>query len=1038
MAKQALRNVQILHEKKIKQRLNEIERHIHGPAVEVTDTTIAEVDDILSPQAARKLRYRRCTQGDTWGTAWSSAWFRLRFRVPADFAGRTVVLRTNAIGESIVYQGNRALGAIDFGRTGRPVLGADPLKRARAGATVDLLVESTLNRRQKPVPRVFETPTLHVFREDVWDAWNDLRALHDLMAELDPQDPLAGRLRFQLNKAVDLFDYAATDEAALRASSARLRRHLAPLLASPAHASAPVLGAMGHAHIDVAWLWPLRETVRKTGRTFSSMVDLMDRYPEFIFCQSQPHLYWYTKKHYPELYRRIREKVQAGQWIPTGAMWVEADANIPSGESFVRQVLFGTRFFREEFDMEVASLWLPDVFGYSSALPQILKRSGINYFLTQKISWCQFNTFPYHSFWWKGLDGTRVLTHFPPADTYNATVHPREMLHSTRNYNEKDRSPLQAYVYGYGDGGGGATAEMLELARRYRNLEGSPRIEPMTPRTFFERLEAESEDLPEWVGELYLELHRATLTTQARNKRFNRMCELLLRDAEYYGTQALLRGGSYPQQALHEAWRTVLLNQFHDIIPGSSITEVYEDSDRDYAEVVDAGTRARDAARGRVLRDIDTRGEGTPVVVFNTLGHERVETVSLADVQLDRRRNWVAVDPDGHVQTVQIGAAGEAVFHAHVPSFGHTVYHLQAGGAEDTPMLQADAQQMENEHLRVRFAADGSIRSLYDKHTRRETVPGGARSNVFTLYEDKPCNWDAWDIDVFYRDKPLETGGTLVSSELIECGPVRAVLRQRRTIGRSTIRQDIILSADARMLVFDTQIDWADESHVLLKVGFPVDVMAERARFDIQFGSVERTTHSNTPRDLAQFEVAAHKWVDLAEGDYGVAVLNDCKYGHDVHGNVISMSLLRAPKQPDEKADINKTHPVRYALLPHAGDFRNGVVQAGYALNTPLDPVSAPASAGDTPARGSQLAVTGDNIVIDAVKKAEDDDGIIVRLHEAHGVRGRRTLHIGFPFARIQETDLMERPERVLKDRNGRVALTFTPFQIRTLKVTPA
>jgi alpha-mannosidase len=418
-------------------------------------------------------------------------------------------------------------------------------------------------------------PQIAVFNPDVWEAWHDLAALADMIDPLPKDDTRRARIIFALNKAIDLIDYQDISPEALRRSARAVRKALKPVLDSRASASAQTIACMGHAHIDVAWLWPLAETIRKCARTFSSAIEYMDRYPEYVFCQSQPHLYEFTRDHYPALYKRIKEKVRKGQFVPTGCMWVEADCNVTSGESLVRQVLFGTRFFREEFGHEVACLWLPDVFGYSAAMPQILKRSGINYFLTQKISWCQFTTFPYHSFWWEGIDGSTVLAHFPPSNDYNSQLRADQMLGAARRYREKDRSPIQAVPYGFGDGGGGPTRDQLERLRRYRDLEGVPKLAPMTAPDFFHRLEAESTDLRTWVGELYLELHRGTLTTQANNKKLNRKSELALRDAEILSAINLCSKGTYRQGELNGAWKTVLLNQFHDIIPGSSISLVY-------------------------------------------------------------------------------------------------------------------------------------------------------------------------------------------------------------------------------------------------------------------------------------------------------------------------------------------------------------------------------------------------------------------------------------------------------------------------------
>ena len=980
--------------------------------------------------------------------------------MPRTFAGQTVALLFDPEGECIVF------------RDGEPVQGLDRNRkdyvlfdRARGGERVELLVEAGANEAFGGFQaRTMHQPELAVFNPDVWEAWHDLACLADLVEALPDDDTRRARVVFALNKAVDLIDYQDRSTAALRRSARAVRKALAPVLAQPAHASAQTVACMGHAHIDVAWLWPLAETIRKCARTFSTAVHYMDRYPEYCFVQSQPHLYEFTRDNYPGLYKRIKAKARSGQWVPTGCMWVEADCNVTSGESLVRQTLFGTRFFQKEFGHQVACLWLPDVFGYSAAMPQILKRSGIDYFLTQKISWCQFTTFPYHTFWWEGIDGTRVLAHFPPANDYNSQLKPSQMRGAAARYREKDRSPIQAVPYGFGDGGGGPTREQLERLRRYRDLEGMPRLAPMSPADFFQRLEAESEDLRTWVGELYLELHRGTLTTQANNKKLNRKAELALRDAEMLSAMTLPAGRVYPQAALNDAWKTLLLNQFHDIIPGSSIALVYQDSDRHYGQILAAAADVKQSALEHYAKQVDTRNlpqvanlrEGALVLALNSLSWERHDVVAANVPRLRRDRSYVAVAPDGTESPVQLCGDGLARFVATVPSCGHAVFHirpvpsrrLQAlregsqGSASAPPIVQATERGMENDVIRLRFDRRGRIRSIVDKRNRREIVPRGAVANQLILFEDKPANWDAWDIDIFYNDKPLEVDGKLLSIEVKETGPVGAVVRVRRAFSKSVVSQDIILVAGSPRIDFLTTVEWGDEREVLLKAAFPVDVHSDKARYEIQFGNVERPTHWNTPWDFGRFEVAGHKWADLSEGDYGVALLNDAKYGHDIHGNVLRLSLLRAPKMPDPTADVGKTHRFTYSLLPHAGDYTNGVVREGYQLNVPVTatvvPSRAPSKARRAMPMGSTaslFAITGDNVLIDTIKKAEDDDGIILRLYEAHACRGRRTLTIGLPCAKVVETDLMEREERELKLRNGKVALAFKPFQIRTLKL---
>ncbi|MCX7934600.1 MAG: glycosyl hydrolase-related protein, partial [Planctomycetota bacterium] len=619
---------------------------------------------------------------------------------------------------------------------------------------------------------------------------------------------------------------------------------------------------------------------------------------------------------------------------------------------------------------------------------------------------------------------------------YNSELKPIQMLTAARLYREKDRCSLQAVPYGYGDGGGGPTAGHLERLRRYRDLEGMPRLIAMDAERFFRRLAREAKDLRAWVGELYLEYHRGTLTTQAHNKRNNRKSEVALRDVECLSALCLAMGGRYRQEEINRAWKTVLLNQFHDILPGSSIAVVYRDSHQQYAEVLKAAAELRQEAISFYSRQVDTRGDGAAVLLVNTLGWDRREAVALAlPERLRKQRELVAVAADGRQTPVQLGADGLSRFLAEVPSLGHAVYHIRPGKCGVPSALVASPRCLENEYLRLEFDPAGRLTRIYDRERQREVLAAGGIGNQFQLFEDKPHNFDAWDVDFFYQDKLLQADGALERQEVLERGPVRAVLRQIRRISKSRIVQDIALAAGARRVDFITTVEWGDEKEVILKVAFPVAVHAEQARYEIQFGSLERPTHTNMPADFARFEVAAHKWADLSEAGYGVALLNDCKYGHSIRGQVIRLSLLRAPKSPDPDADVRQTHSFTYSLMPHGGDFRQGVVREAYQLNVPL--LAAPVSnrRGALPPVMKQMWVEGEGIVIESVKKAEDDHSVIVRLYEAHGGRGEATLGTALPARAAYETDLLEREERRLPLRDGRVRLAFAPFQIRTVKI---
>ncbi len=1036
MAEEAMENLVQLYLRKLRRQIGEIRRHVWSERIPVAEIAVHETRAHLTPNRAAGLRYRGVEPGFRWGKPGWTAWFRLRASLPRAYAGEQVHLLFDAEGECLAFRAGRPLQGLDAHHRHLPLT-----RRARTGERIELLVEAGANNAFGTFEvRTLREAALAVFLPELWEALHDLQTLFDLAEALPPESTRRARLVRGLNAAVDRFTFEDTSRESLRASARRIRQTLKPLLAARADASAQTVAALGHAHIDVAWLWPLAETKRKVGRTFATVLALMEQYPDFLFVQSQPQLYEYARKTYPALFRRIRAAVKRGQWVPTGCMWVEADCNLPSGESLVRQILHGTRYLRETFGVEPDCLFLPDVFGYNAALPQLLRRSGIRYFLTQKISWSQFTTFPYHSFYWEGLDGSRVLTHFPPANNYNSRLDPKEMRRAAARYREKDRSPIQAVPFGHGDGGGGPTAGMLERLRRYADCEGMPRLEPMAPRAFFERLENGSEDLPVWVGELYLELHRATLTTQAAVKAANRRAEFLLRDAEFLtGVNAALEGASVPTAELTRAWRTLLLNQFHDILPGSSVAEVYAEAERDYADIDRRAGRIRETALARYVRRIDTRGEGLPVAVVNSLPFSRAETLAMQPPEgLAPSGACVALPPSGEPLPVQRCADGRLRVRALLPPMGHTVLHLRPGRAK-APAVRASRSGLENDRLRVDLDREGRITRIRDKTARREVLPPGQRANRFQLFRDKPVKWDAWDTDIYYVDTLLEEDGRLLGIEVVEAGPVRAAVRVERAIGRSRIRQEIVLDAGSPRLDFITAIEWGDEREVLLKAAFPVEVRSETARYEIQFGHVARPTHGNTPRDFARFEVAAHRWADLSEPGYGVALLNDGKYGYDTRGNVLRLTLLRAPKQPDPSADVNRTHRFTYSLLPHAGSDLGEVIRHGYALNAPPLVTGARGRAGPVPPEEALFTVRPAHVMLETVKPAEDDPGaLILRLYESEGRRGRATLATPLPVREAVETDLLEREEKALTVRNGRLRLAFRPFQIRTLRLRMA
>ncbi len=998
--------------------------------------------------------------GDRWGTAWSTTWFRLRGTVPVEWRGEQV-----AVGFEIGDAGDTGFGAEALvWEAGRPVQGLSPNHRhyvltahAQGGEGIELYVEAAANPH--PAPNLVTWPLLMpepdgpalftlsraelvLLRPEVAALWHDMRLLAELVEEIGDQEPRRSQVRAALNRACNALDLevlhqlASAPGAALwpgagdcLASVAAARQMLAPVLASPATPSAHQVAAVGHAHIDTAWLWPLRETVRKCARTFSTALRLMDEYPEYRFACSQAQHYAWMKEHYPSLYARIKEKVAAGAWQVVGSMWVEADTNVASGEALARQLLYGKRFFAEELGVETEDVWLPDVFGYSGNLPQLMRRAGVRWFLTQKLSWNQYNSMPHHSFVWEGVDGSRVFAHLPPADTYNGQMSLEELTRSVDNFKDHDRATRSLYPFGNGDGGGGPTAEMLEAARRLADLEGAPRVRQVGPASFFAEAEAEMDDPPVWVGELYFEKHRGTYTTQAAVKAGNRRGELALGEAELWASMA---PAPYPAERLEQAWKRLLVNQFHDIIPGSGIHWVYRDAAADHAEVAAEAEAISENSLSTLLPELPTHGLSCPLVVLNPLSHHRL---GLAPLPLGCTGSAV-VGPDGPSSPVQVCADGTAAFCARVPSCGYTVYDLVEDGpvpVPPDPELAVSRRHLESSRLRVEWDGRGLLTSVWDKLADREVLAPGGRGNLLQLHADYPNEYDAWDVDRFYLEQVTDLD-QLGQLEVLETGPLRVAVRMVRSFGRSRLAQTVSLEAGSPRLDFATEVDWR-ESHRFLKVAFPVAVRCARATYEIAFGHLERPTHANTSWDLARFEVCGHTWADLSEPGYGVALLNDCKYGYDIRGNVMRLSLLRAPTWPDPVADRGH-HRFTYALLPHAGDLREaGVIEEAHDLNSPLRALAGVPHPGSRPREASFVALDRPGVVVAAVKAAEGTDDLVVRLYEAWGRRGSVRLHLGFPVTRAWRTDLLERQLATVPVEGGQIALDLSPFEVATLRL---
>jgi alpha-mannosidase len=981
---------------------------------------------------AKKGEYREVEAGFRYGPAYRTVWFRITGRVPARYKGWEVGVKPDIGGERTIWKDNSPWRGVDG-----PHNVITLHESAGGGEKVELYVQVyttnpqvRMHRFEPPREELVETvegAALYRIDRELADLYYDCEFTYNLLSALDEHDPTYATIMRALNTVCNT--YRAEDRETIARCRKIIRDALGTLNGEIKHTLTPV----GHAHLDTAWLWPLHITMKKMAHTTATQLGLLERYPEYVFAHSQASQYEWLELQYPKLFERVKEAVARGQWEPVGSMWVEADCNLSGGESLVRQFLYGRRYFRDKLGYQTHDMFLPDVFGYSAALPQILGKFGIKYFFTQKISWNQFNKFPHHTFWWQGIDGSRVWTHFSPADTYCCDCTPKQMLFAVKNYEDHARCDQSLYLFGFGDGGGGPTEKHIEFLRRARMAPNLPEVASgRKALDFYRDAKARSRDLMTWSGELYLEYHRGTYTSQAANKRDNRYCEFLLRDAEWLSCFRDDFPRAYPAEELERLWKIVLLNQFHDIIPGSSVREVYEDSARDYAEVKEAGEQIVASCLENIGTKFDTSDFQRPIALYQgATGGDGIARIPWTEEEAPA--SLLVGEESLPVQKTTVYGEPHIVFPAPAAAMGAVAIGDLSDAAPHTKYrLKASNRKLENGSIGVRFDAHGNIVSIESLEDGSEFIAPGKLANLFQIFEDKPLFWSAWDVDPF----ALETGKDLVRSEsfeIVERGPVRVAAQLVKRFGDSEIRQRISLGP-SQAIYFETEIDWR-ETDKMLKVAFPINVNAQRATYEIQFGNVERPTHYNTSWDAARFEVCAQKWVDLSEGDHGVALLNDGKYGHDIHGNLVRMTLLRAPKAPDPLCDMG-LHRFTYVLVPHFGPYNYaGIVQAAYALNAPMRWARLPSGPGQTGSLPPLVSCEDRNLVVESVKKAEDDDAIIVRLYECHNSRGTAELICARQPKSACLCNLDEVPGEDLEVSDGMVRFAYRPFEIITIRL---
>lgn len=953
--------------------------------------------------AANERDFLPFSVGDSWGTPWSTMWLRVTGEVPTDWcvtAHHRVELLVD-LGFNDQSPGFQA-EALAFRPDGTIVKGISPRNSwvPVESDRVDLYLELAANPTIPPESHWLPTglgdsalpthPELYTLRRldiglidtRVEKLLLDIQVLSGLAQQLPDSSPRAARIWGSLVRMLDAID---PDDVAGSLEDARSL--LAPVLAARANDSAHIVLATGHAHIDSAWLWPVRETIRKCARTFSNVLDLLERYPDLKFsCSSAQQLAWMEDR-YPELFSRITAQVHAGRFVLVGGQWVEPDTNLPGSEATARQLIVGKRWFLEKFGVDTTEVWLPDTFGYSAALPQLIRLAGADWFMTQKISWNQTNRMPHHTFWWEGIDGTRVFTHFPPIETYNAELSPSELAHAERTFTDHGTSSVSLAPFGWGDGGGGPTREMVEAAHRQENLEGSPRVKLGSPRDFYDIAHDEDASLPIWTGEMYLELHRGTLTSQLKTKQGNRRTERLLHEAEMWAaTAAVYKGLPYPTALLEKAWKDTLLLQFHDILPGSSIGWVHREAEATYAALA--------------------------------VELEKSIRTSLAALTGPGDRRLIANSSPLVLGTITPGAVEPA----------------PASRSATTVTPRADGGWLlQNSSVRVSVDANGLVVSLRGP-SGREAIPEGERAAILRLHPDFPDKWDAWDIDKHYRTRAIDLDHA-VTVEAAVSGGVGLVTASRR-VGESTITQTLRLAPDSASLEIELKIDWR-EKHRLLRMYVPLEVHADATRAEIQFGHVTRTTHTNTSWDEARFEVVAQRWMHIAEAEYAVAIANDSSYGHSVErgisarGSVVTtvgMSVLRAPTFPDPNADEGH-HVMRFSIRPEA--TLTHAAEEGHKLDRALREISG------TDGVRPLVRSSSDAVRVNTIKLAEDGSGdLIVRLYESSGGRQTTTLTFGVPFESVDEVDLIERSvdQAFHRASTDTVSLALRPFQILTLR----
>lgn len=966
--------------------------------------------------------------GDHWNNEGKSFLFSREISIPDELIGREIYLEIDIGGESLLYSN----GNLKRGINERFIFLSNSAKKKYkldiiATYNVHEYVRSNRLYERDYHPHIFKTANIVVKNKIVEEYYYLIKTAYETFKVTNREEYKRG-IKGAINNSLQKVLFH--DKKLFLNSIEKAKKVLLDDL-NKLKDNYPYPGKIffsGHSHLDLAFKWTVDITIRKSRRTLSTVIELMDRHKNLFFLQSQPLILKYIKKYYPGLYKRIKEKIVSGQLEPVGAMMVEADSNLPSGESLIRQILYGKSFLKREFGVDTEICWLPDTFGFTASLPQILKKTGLNYFVTSKLLWNDTNNFPYNLFKWQGIDGSTINAYLLTRG-YGGDIEPGEVKKCWENLSEKNIVDSVLYLYGYGDGGGGVTSEMLNKIEAVSRMPGLPDIDTGSIKNYLANIFA-TEELPKWKGELYLEKHRGVYTSQAILKKKNRYVEFLYREAEIWSTiNIIFLNNTINIKQLKKGWELILKNQFHDILPGSCVKEVVNDAIEDYDFAIKEGNKVLMNSLSGIIDRVNT--DKGSIVVFNSLPWNRTDIVK---VKINNNKKVKALkDNQNNIIPVQ-QSEGYIYFVAiNVPSLGYCSYTPIEEEVKQEVVNEYDNYLLENDYFKLAFNKNGNLISIFDKKNNKEIIPEGLEGNQFQIFEDKSTYFDSWDLNISDNKKYIINNLEKIEHKVD--GPVFKSILIKKRFNKTKIEQEIIIYNNVPRIDFKTWIDWK-ERQMLLKVAFPIDIVADKASFDIAFGNYQRPVHNNTTWEIAKSEVSAHKWVDISEYGYGVSLLNNCKYGYDIKDNIIRLTLLKGGIYPDPEADLGK-HSFTYSLYPHLYDFkRGGSVHMGYNLNQPLRAKVKKMSPfkKELPSTYSFININKENVIIETIKKAESDNGYILRCYEIFGKQSDVTISTSFQFTKILEANLIEEPLESNDIKTGNRYFTFSikPYEIKT------